>query len=217
MNEMATSLCDLQIRLLDQCFKYGKHHLGSAFSTLPILKEIFDRKRTEDKVVLSNGHAAAALYICLEEYSEVDSSELFSLMGDHPKRSDEYGVDCSTGSLGMGITVAVGMALASPEKNIYCVISDGECAEGAVWEAIRYAASRKLKNLKIFVNINNYIAYDKIDGEKLAREILFLNQDVNVRYTTLFPFEDLGLTAHYFKMDQNKYNEVRKVLCESNS
>jgi transketolase N-terminal domain/subunit len=217
MNEMATSLSDLQIRLLDQCFKYGKHHLGSAFSTLPILKEIFDLKRAEDKVVLSNGHAAAALYVCLEEYSGVDSSNLFTLMGDHPKRNTEYGVDCSTGSLGMGITVAVGMALASPEKNIYCVISDGECAEGAVWEALRYAASRKLKNLKIYVNINNYIAYDKIDGEKLAGEILFLNKDVNVRYTTLFPFEDLGLTAHYFKMDQNKYNEVRKVLCDSNS
>jgi transketolase N-terminal domain/subunit len=214
---MSTSLSSLQVRLLDQCFKFGKHHLGSAFSTLPILKEIFDLKRAEDKVVLSNGHAAAALYVCLEEYSGVDSSNLFTLMGDHPKRNTEYGVDCSTGSLGMGITVAVGMALASPAKNIYCVISDGECAEGAVWEAIRYAASRRLENLKIFVNINNYIAYDKIDGQKLAKEILFLNQDVNVRYTTVSPFEDLGLSAHYFKMDQSKYNEVREILCASNS
>jgi transketolase len=217
MSEMSTSLSSLQVRLLDQCFKFGKHHLGSAFSTLPILKEIFDLKRDEDKVVLSNGHAAAALYVCLEEYSGVDSSKLFTLMGDHPKRNTEYGVDCSTGSLGMGITVAVGMALASPAKNIYCVISDGECAEGAVWEAIRYAASHKLENLKIFVNINNYIAYDKIDGQKLANEILFLNQDVNVRYTTVFPFEDLGLSAHYFKMDQSQYNEVRGILCASNS
>jgi transketolase N-terminal domain/subunit len=213
---MATSLKTLQLRLLDQCFKFEKHHLGSAFSTLPILKEIFDLKDSKDRVVLSNGHAAAALYICLEEYSGVDSSNLFSLMGDHPKRNLEYGVDCSTGSLGMGITVAVGMALASPNKDVYCVISDGECAEGSVWEAIRFAAAKKLSNLKIYVNVNNFVAYDKIDGEKLAGELLALNDKVNIRYTTIFPFEDLGLTAHYLKMDSDRYNQMRSKLCASN-
>lgn len=213
---MVTSLKTLQIRLLDQCFSFKKHHLGSAFSTLPILKEIFELKDSKDKVILSNGHAAAALYICLEHYSGVDSSNLFSLMGDHPKRNSEYGVDCSTGSLGMGITVAVGMALASPEKNIYCVISDGECAEGSVWESIRYAAQRKLDNLKVYVNINNYVAYDKIDGEKLAKELLALNNEVSIRFTTIFPFEELGLNAHYFKMDQQNYDKMRSKLCASN-
>ncbi len=214
---MSVSLNTLQIRLLDQCFGFTKHHLGSAFSTLPILKEIFDLKGSQDRVVLSNGHAAAALYICLEQYSGIDSSILFKLMGDHPKRNSDYGVDCSTGSLGMGITVAVGMALASPDKKVYCIISDGECAEGSVWEAIRFAASKKLNNLEIYVNINNYVAYDKIDGEKLANELLSLNQAVNIRYTTIFPFEDLGLTAHYMKMDVKKYEEVRSRLCASNS
>ncbi len=213
---MATSLDALQIRLLDQCFSFEKHHLGSAFSTLPILKEIFDLKDIKDRVVLSNGHAAAALYVCLEQYSGIDSSILFKLMGDHPKRNSDYGVDCSTGSLGMGITVAVGMAWASPAKNIYCVVSDGECAEGSVWEAIRFAASRKLNNLKIYVNVNNFVAYDIIDGKRLARELLSLNDEVNIRYTSIFPFEDLGLTAHYLKMDQEMYNEVRSKLCASN-
>jgi transketolase len=214
---MDTSLRNLQMRLLDQCFHFEKHHLGSAFSTLTVLKEIFDLKEEDDKVILSNGHAAAALYVCLEAYYGKNSSDLFRQMGDHPKRNIELGVDCSTGSLGMGITVAAGMALASPGKNIYCVISDGECAEGAVWEAIRFAASKKLTNMKIFVNINNYVAYDIIDGEKLASELLYLNGDIKVRFTTVFPFEDLALSAHYVKMDQNKYNEVREILCASNS
>ena len=210
---MDKSLRNLQLRLLDQCFDYGKHHLSSAFSTLPILKEIFDEKRPEDKVILSNGHAAAALFICLEVYSGKDSSELFEVMGDHPKRNTDLGVDCSTGSLGMGITVAVGMALASPDKNIYCVISDGECAEGSIWEAIRFASSRNLKNLKIYVNINNYIAYDQIDGSKLSRELLALNSDVNPRFTSVFPFEAFGLSGHYIKMNVEQYKELRERIC----
>lgn len=212
---MDKSLSSLQLRLLDQCFKYGKHHLSSAFSTLPVLKEIFDEKRLEDKVILSNGHAAAALFICLEAYSNKDSSELFEVMGDHPKRNSELGVDCSTGSLGMGITVAVGMALASPEKNIYCVISDGECTEGSIWEAIRFAASKSLKNLRIYVNINNYGAYDQIDGSKLSRELFALNSDIKPRFTSIFPFENFGLSGHYIKMDRNQYQELRERVCAS--
>lgn len=210
---MDKALSSLQLRLLDQCFKYSKHHLSSAFSTLPILKEIFDEKRPEDKVVLSNGHAAAALFVCLEVYSKKDSSKLFEFMGDHPKRNSELGVDCSTGSLGMGITVAVGMALASPEKNIYCVISDGECAEGSVWEALRFAASKKLKNLRIYVNINNYIAYDQINGSSLSKELLAINDDICPRFTSVFPFENLGVSGHYIQMNERQYRELRERIC----
>lgn len=210
---MDVSLQNLQLRLLDQCFKFNKHHLSSAFSTLPILKEIFDEKRSGDKVILSNGHAAAALFICLETYSNQDSNKLFEVMGDHPKRNSNLGVDCSTGSLGMGITVAVGMALASPEKNIYCVISDGECAEGSVWEAIRFAASRNLLNLRIFVNINNYIAYDQINGSKLSEDLLAVHADICPRFTSVFPFEDLGVSGHYIQMNLNQYKELRERIC----
>ncbi len=214
---MISSLPMLQLRLLDQCHKFGKHHLGSAFSTLPILKEIFDEMGPEDKVILSNGHAAAALYVALEAYRGHDSSELFELMGDHPKRDSKFNVDCSTGSLGMGITVGVGMAVASPEKTIYCIISDGECAEGSVWESIRYAAWNNLENLKIYVNINNFAAYDEIDGDRLGREILSIHPNVKVRFTDLFPFNEFSLRAHYMKMDDTLYEKLRGVLCDLSS
>jgi transketolase len=214
---MNRTLPELQLRLLDQCHKFGKHHLGSAFSTLPILKEIYDEMNPLDKIVLSNGHAAAALYVVLEAYRGHDSAALFEMMGDHPKRNVDFGVDCSTGSLGMGITVAVGMALASPEKSVYCVVSDGECAEGSVWEALRFASWRKLENLKIYFNINNFVAYDEIDGARLSKEILAVYPEAQIRFTSLFPFENLSLSAHYIKMNALQYQEMRRILCDQNS
>jgi transketolase N-terminal domain/subunit len=211
---MDVSLKNLQVRLLDQSYKYGLHHLGSAFSTLPILHEIFQDKRRNEKLILSNGHASASLYVTLEAFYGHSSDIYFETMGDHPKRNLELEVDCSTGSLGMGITVAVGMALADPKKRVYCVISDGECAEGSVWESLRFAHTKQLHNLRVYVNINNYIAYDEIDGARLSKEIQTINPGVLIRNTSLFPFENFGLNAHYMKMSEQNYTELRALLCD---
>ncbi len=213
---MMLNIDSLRLRLLDQCYKYGKHHIGSAFSTLPILHEIYEEMDRSDKVVLSNGHSAAALYIALEAYRGHDSSTLFETMGDHPKRNIDLDVHCSTGSLGMGVTVAVGMALASPEKKVYCVISDGECAEGSVWESIRFANWHSLKNLKLYFNINNFAAYDEIDGSKLSKEILALHPEAQIRFTSLYPFEEFSLSAHYMKLDEKLFLSMRDKICASN-
>ena len=71
----------------------------------------------------------------LEKYQGVNAEELFLKHGGHPHRDEENGIYCSTGSLGLGITVAVGRALANKNRTVYCLISDGEAAEGSVWEA----------------------------------------------------------------------------------
>lgn len=213
---MGTTLVDLRLRLLDQCYKYKTHHLGSAFSTLPILKEIFDEMRDTDRLVLSNGHASSALYVALEAYRGKDSSKMFELVGDHPKRNSDFGIDCSTGSLGMGITVAVGMALANLNKSIYCVVSDGECAEGSVWEAMRFAEWNNVENLRIFFNINSFVAYDRIDGEKLSKELLSIYPKAKIRFTSNFPFDQFSLEAHYMKMEEVQYRQLRNMICDSN-
>lgn len=215
MRLMGTDIDFLRLRLLEQSYKYGKSHLGSSFSTLPILKEIYDQKNPDDRFVLSNGHAASSLYVCIEAYLGVNSDSFFVSMGDHPKRSPEFGVDCSTGSLGMGITVAVGMAIANPHRLVYCVVSDGECAEGSFWEAIRFINKSKIENIKVYVNINNFSAYDVVDGHNLGLEILALYPQANLRFTTNYPFEHLGLEAHYFKMNEFSYNEIKEKLCAS--
>lgn len=216
MKSKVESLEYLQIRLLEQCFKYSKHHLGSSFSTLPILIEIYSKLRSEDRVVLSNGHAASALYIVLEQYKGQDSDYFFQYMGDHPKRDVGRGVFCSTGSLGMGITIAVGMALVNKDSKVYCVISDGECAEGSVWESLRFAKRAKLENLIIFVNMNGWSAYDAIDCQMLESELRAVYPSIEIRYNDGFPFEQEGLRAHYLKMDKTQYSYLKERICAQN-
>lgn len=205
------------LRLLDQNYKYGLHHLGSAFSSLPIILEIYKTMEATDRFILSSGHAASALYVVLEKVKNRDSSVLFEEMGEHPHRDLSWGVDCSTGSLGMGISVATGMALANPLKKVFCLVSDGECFEGVFWESIRFAKQKNLDNLHIFVNINGWTGYDSINKQELSNEITCLNSSVNIRFTDNFPFEGYGNSAHYLNLSDELYNEAKERICEKYS
>ena len=101
---------------------------------------------------------------------------------------------CSTGSLGNGLPIALGMALASPYKNVYCLISDGECMEGSVWETLRLADKFKADNLKVYVNANGWGGIDHIDRDDLERRLLNFFPVEFVR-TEPAPFP--GIMAHY--------------------
>lgn len=202
------------LRLLDQSFKFNSHHLGSAFSALPIVLEIYAEKQKDDVFILSSGHATAALYVVLEQELKRDSSELFEKMGEHPHRDKNWGIYCTTGSLGMGIAVATGVAIADRKKNVYCLVSDGECSEGVFWESIRFIKQNKLTNLFIYVNINGWAGYDKIDSNELAKEITSINNSVKIRKTSNYPFEEFGLTAHYMNLTQELYKKLREKICE---
>lgn len=212
-----SALKELQLRLLEQCHKYSKSHLGSAFSTLPILLEIYEQAGPSDRIVLSNGHAATSLYVTLEKFRNIDSNLLFKGMGDHPKRDLENGIHCSTGSLGMGITVAVGMALADSSRQVFCVISDGECAEGSVWEALRFLQKSRPKNIKIYLNSNGWSAYDSVDTSALENGLKSVYPEIEIRHTSLYPFEGEGLRAHYMKMNDALYAQMKEKLCARNS
>ena len=119
-------------RLLDISYKNQLHHLGSYFSSIEAIDEIYSKMDEEDIFILSNGHSAVALYVVLEKYFGFDAEELLTEMGEHPKRDESKKVHCSTGSLGMGLTVAVGRALANKDRVVNCMISDGECSEHKV-------------------------------------------------------------------------------------
>ncbi len=190
----------LSLRLLDQCFKYSRTHLGSAFSSLEIIDEVYAKMKARDRFVLSNGHAAAALFVVLEKYRDIDSSIYFETMGDHPKRNEDLAIDFSTGSLGMGITAAAGMAIANENINVYCLVSDGECAEGSVWETLRFMGKKNLRNFYVYFNLNGWSAYDEVDTRILADQIISFFPNANLRFTNLFPFDEEGLTAHYLKI-----------------
>ena len=158
----------LHCRLLEIINDAHTSHIGSCLSVIDIIDAIYSTKKKNEKFILSNGHAAAALYIVLEKYKYLNNANLVDY-NVHPDRDKKMGVDLSTGSLGQGLPIAVGMALANRNKNVYCMISDGECAEGSIWEALRIIHDQKILNLKIIASINGWGAYDPINSKSLEK------------------------------------------------
>ncbi|MBU1683102.1 transketolase [Patescibacteria group bacterium] len=155
-----------------------KMHFGAVFSISEIMVELYfnwmryDSKnpswKDRDRFVLSKGHAAPNLYICLAEAGFFSISELRtfrslnSILQGHPCRLKTPGVEVSSGSLGTGIAAAVGMAIAGKmEKSlwrVYVVISDAECNEGSTWEAIQVASNHHLGNMTVLLDRNGMSA-----------------------------------------------------------
>ena len=202
----------LHKRLLDVCYKKQLHHLGSYFSSLDLIDDIYSKMKEDDIFILSAGHSVVALYVVLEKYFGHDAEWLHEKFGDHPKRHEELRIHCSTGSLGMGITVAVGRALANPKRDVYCMLSDGECAEGSVWESLRFAYENNIDNLKIYVNANGWGAYDSIDIEYLRKRIHAFHPGVEFVVTTVNHFGLEGQHAHYTNFSDEQYKAALETL-----
>lgn len=202
---MKENINKLNERILEISIKHKLSHLGSCFTALPIIYEMYSKKRPEDKFVLSNGHAGLALYVVLEHFYGVDAEYLLETYGIHPERDLENFIDVSTGSLGLGITIATGMALANPNIKIYCIISDGESAEGSIWEALRFIDENQIKNIEIHANINGWAAYKPVDSDKLSQRLKLFLPEINIHYTDvnkIIQFET-SLAAHYTMANNN--------------
>ena len=100
----------LERRIIELSYKHGLTHLSSCLTSVNVIDKIYQVKKKTDPFILSNGHAFLALCVVLEKWEGKDAEKLWKKHGTHPNRDLEDGIYCSTGSLGMGITVAVGMA-----------------------------------------------------------------------------------------------------------
>lgn len=204
--------------ILDIAYKYNLGHLGSYFSSVDIIDSIYSNMDIDDIFILSSGHAALALYACNEKYFGISAEEMFLKHGGHPHRDEANKIYCSTGSLGLGITVAIGRALANPNITIYVLISDGECEEGSVWEALKLIDDLDIKNIQVSVNINGYSAYKEINSEKLVKKLqAFLPRpsQLLMYMTSVEQFSFLkGLNAHYHIMKDNDYITAKRELDE---
>ena len=202
-------MVDLKKRILEIAYKHKLGHLGSYLSAADIVDEIYENKNPDDIFILSSGHAALALYAALEKYVNKNAEELFLKHGGHPHRDEENGIYCSTGSLGLGITVAVGRALANKNRKVHVLISDGESAEGSVWEALRFIQENNLTNIEVYVNVNGYAAYDKVDVKYLVDRLKVFLPSINIRYTNVNQYPFLrGLNAHYHVMSEEDYKST---------
>ncbi len=146
-------------------------HLGSCFSAVDIISAIYKVKKLSAPFVLSSGHAAVALYAVLNSKTKNKVKLDLETVHIHPDRNMETGIYVSTGSLGQGLPIAVGMALANRKKTVFCLVSDGECSEGSIWEALRVAHEQALNNLVIIINMNGYGAYGAINVPELLKRL----------------------------------------------
>lgn len=175
LRPLGTVLKGLRQRVLRMVAEAGSGHLGASLSVIDILAVLYFVKmrhdpsnpewEERDRLVLSKGHAAPALYAVLAEAGYFPQEELVSLrrlgglLQGHPEIQIP-GVDASTGSLGQGLSIAVGMALAAkmdeaPHK-VYTIIGDGELDEGQIWEAALTAGHHGLDNLVAIVDRNQF-------------------------------------------------------------
>ena len=178
--QLEITACKVRIGIIEGVHSAKAGHPGGSLSCADILTYLYFKEMNidpvnpkmekRDRFVLSKGHAAPALYAVLAHRGYFDVKELNSLrqigsiLQGHPDMKHIPGVDMSTGSLGQGISAAVGMALSSKHfgdnYNVYTVLGDGEIEEGQVWEAAMFAGNKGLSNLTAFVDFNNL----QIDG-----------------------------------------------------
>lgn len=157
--------------IIEQSKRANVGHIGSALSVADILATLYGdvlciphpKDLDRDRFILSKGHAALALYAALhlKGWLSADQLNTFctdgSLLGVHPEHALQ-GVDFATGSLGQGLSMGAGAALAArlqqSSRRVFVLLSDAECNEGSVWEAIMFAAHHKLSNLIAIVDLN---------------------------------------------------------------
>ncbi len=180
----------LRARIIETSHKTSTPHLGSCLSCVDILTALYfsalridptaPRDPNRDRFILSKGHGAAALFQVLAMrgfYPESmldDYGQDGSVFAEHPPTPDHLaGIEAATGSLGHGLPLGLGMALAARIQkrtyNVYAVLSDGECNEGSVWEAAMLAAAQKVSGLFAIIDFNKWQATDR------SREVMALD------------------------------------------
>jgi len=224
-------------RIIEISYEKNLSHLGSCLSAIDLIDGIYKVKNKDEKFILSNGHAGIALYVILEKNRFIKRPDVKPLHV-HPDRNPKLGIDTSTGSLGQGLPIALGMAISDKSKNVYCLISDGECTEGSIWEALRIVGDNKISNLKIIVNANGWSAYDTVNLNSLINKfkgfgyrVLEINgHDMNTIIETLKSIKEKcqaiifartsvdqlpflkGLDAHYYIMNNQDYKKALDLL-----
>lgn len=198
----------------------GQGHIGGSLSIVDVLTVLYYKRMNvdpknpkmekRDRLVVSKGHAGPAVYATLCHKGYISHDELLTLnryktnLPSHCDMNKTPGIDMTTGSLGQGISCAVGMALASKLSNdnayIYCIIGDGESQEGQVWEASMYAHQAKLDNLILFLD-NNGMQIDNY------------TKDINSLIDPQKKWESFGFYTQ--TVDGNSIEEIDKAICNA--
>lgn len=214
---------ELRIDIIKALHAAKSGHPGGSLSAIDILTYLFinEIKRTtenaldpdRDRFVLSKGHGVPALYAILTRLGLITSDELMNLrlLGSrtqgHPSLQDLPYVEASTGSLGQGLSIAVGMAMAGKldkkDYRVYCMIGDGETQEGQIWEAFLSAPKFKLDNLCVILDYNK----SQIDG--YTSDVLNIEPYVNK--LKAFNWHTIEIDGHNFEEIKNAFVTAKNL------
>ena len=221
--ELALKAAQVRLNILEAVHAAKSGHPGGSLSIAEVITYLYNKEmKTDpknpkwadrDRLVLSKGHTAPALYAILAEQGFFPREELSKLrqvdsfLQGHPDMKHTPGVDMTTGSLGLGISAACGMALAAKIDNkdyrTYAILGDGETEEGQVWEAAMFAAHYKLDNLCVIVDWNGL----QIDGP--IAEVM--NPAPHDKKFEAFGFHVISIDAHDFDQIEAALAEARTV------
>lgn len=214
---------NVRIDIVKAIHAAGSGHPGGSLSAADIVTALYFREMNidpknpnmegRDKFILSKGHAGPVQYAALAERGYFDKSELLSLrkLGSHfqghPNRDKVPGIEMSTGSLGQGFSVSVGMALANKLDNsdarVYTLLGDGELQEGLIWEAAMSAGHYALDNLVVIVDNNGL----QIDGKN--EEVITVNP-IDAKFES-FGFNVINIDGHDFDQIFAAFDNARSV------
>ncbi len=215
--------------LLDLYKRANAGHIGSSLSCLDILIYLFFHKmKINDKCILSKGHAAAALYTVLAKTGRIKEKDLQTfykngtLLAAHPPCGVNRipGVPFGTGSLGHGLSLAAGIAFSTKytgkNRNVFCIISEGDCDEGSTWEAALFAGHHKLINLTVLIDNNQLQGFDKtnqvLNLEPLIEKWRSFNFDVAITGNgNHFP----SIDATFSHLDSHKSAKPKCIIAKT--
>lgn len=220
--------------IIDQLMISRRGHIGSALSIVEILRVIYDEFLTfqaadsswegRDRFVLSKGHGCMALYAILADKGFFAVSELekfcskSSFLGGHPEKDKVPGVEASTGSLGHGLSIAVGIALGFKIKQldnkVWVLLGDGELNEGSIWEGFLSASKHKLSNLSILIDYNKLQSYGEVKNvlnlEPLSEKFESFGLEV-----LEVEGHDTAAMAKVFSFKKQKELKPRVIICHT--
>lgn len=170
-----THALNIRKNIIKSGFLGKQAHFGGSLSIADILAVVFEKYLTasntdnkNNKFILSKGHCALALYATLYEYGFISKEQLESFNSDggefpsHSVKNEKYGIEVSSGSLGLGLSFGLGKCLALSEKStVYVLVGNGEANEGSFWESVMFAGSKKIKNICLIIDDNQM----QLDGK----------------------------------------------------